>query len=544
MYQGNAIDYFPVNSVMKTPRAGQRAVINEIDKVIKEGRKKLIILEAPVGSGKSGVAMTFAKAFNSSHIITPRKSLQDQYFSDFSDEVVLMKGRSGYPCTYEKPITVYKKVIKDIVNGQVKQPGFGETNCSNAPCKDSKTIYTHCVETKGECPYSVAIEIAQQNPRVIHNIHSFVFQTSFSDKFTKRDLLVIDEAHDIEGIIREFITKKVTINKVIQEKDRPSGNDLDLWCNFFLQSEFIPKLTKAEEIRKREEPYWNSPLDEYLNKIENLRSLKTYYKDGFIIKSSINSVGSRDISTSFEFIPESLGNSADNLLFSYGEYVLLMSGTIYSKDTFCKNLGINPDTAHFIRIPSTFPKENRPLVAKSEYQIDTSFAKWNENFKDMIEKMNKILNIFDDAKGLIHAPSYEAAEQIALALNGNRAITHGKHDFQDRLQEFYRTESNKVFISPVCQQGVDFKQDRARFQIITRVPYLNTSDDFINHKVQNDFSWYNHQALVIFGQQIGRINRSEDDYGATFLMDERFNRFIKRNASKFPKWVLDAIIWK
>jgi Rad3-related DNA helicase len=123
-------------------------------------------------------------------------------------------------------------------------------------------------------------------------------------------------------------------------------------------------------------------------------------------------------------------------------------------------------------------------------------------------------------------------------------MTHGKNDTQEKLQLFYDSKDPLVFVSPVCQQGVDFKGDRARFQIILRVPYLNTSDAFVSHKVQNDFPWYNYQALITWGQQIGRINRSEDDYGATFLMDSRFNKFITRNLSKIPKWVQSAIVWK
>ncbi len=221
-----------------------------------------------------------------------------------------------------------------------------------------------------------------------------------------------------------------------------------------------------------------------------------------------------------------------------------MSGTIYGKDTFCNNLGISPESAHYIRIPSTFPIANRPILAKNEYQVDTSFANWNENFEEMIGKIEKIMGIFKDAKGLIHAPSYEAAEQISRRIGGTRVVTHDKGNTQDKLQEFYDSKEPLVFISPVCQQGVDFKEDRARFQIILRVPYLNTSDPFVNHKVQTDFNWYNYEALIVFGQQLGRINRSEDDYGATFLLDSRFNKFITKNLSKIPKWVQAAIIWK
>jgi len=113
-----------------------------------------------------------------------------------------------------------------------------------------------------------------------------------------------------------------------------------------------------------------------------------------------------------------------------------------------------------------------------------------------------------------------------------------------KLEEFYKASGNRVFLSPNCSQGVDFKQDRARFQIILRVPYLNTQDPFLAYKVANDFPWYNHQALVTFGQQIGRVNRSEDDFGVTILVDDRFPKFIKKNSLYLPKWVKDSIRYK
>ncbi|HET8686541.1 MAG TPA: helicase C-terminal domain-containing protein, partial [Methanosarcina sp.] len=115
---------------------------------------------------------------------------------------------------------------------------------------------------------------------------------------------------------------------------------------------------------------------------------------------------------------------------------------------------------------------------------------------------------------------------------------------QQKLDAFYASSEPLVFISPVCQQGVDFKGDRGRFQIVLRVPYPNTSDPLMSFKVENDFNWYNYQALIVFGQMVGRVNRAPDDYGATFLMDERFNRFISRNSRKLPQWLQKAFVYK
>lgn len=544
MYEGDILDYFPTNEHITGPREGQKAVILAMDKAFKSG-KRIIILESPVGSGKSAIGKTFANAFGEAHMITPRKSLQNQYYEDFKDDTVLMKGRGSYPCTYGKPKHKYNQVIQLIRTGSIKQPGFGEPNCSDAPCRNDETVWQLCNENNGPCPYSVAIETAQEHECIIHNIHSFIFQTNFAGKFAKREVMIIDEAHEIESTIRGFITKKFTLEHALREDDRPSvTNDIDAWCDFFLQDRFVPKETEMEVRAKERDPEYMTHKDTYLEKVQNFRNQKDYFKDRFVAKSTVNHKHGRVLSITFEFIPENLGNAVTNLLLSYGEHVILMSGTIYDKNVYCRNIGINPEDVYFIRVPSTFPLDMRPMYAKPEYQVDTSYQNWRENFPEMIEKMAKIMNIFDDAKGLIHAPSYEAAQEIVQALPGNRAITHSSQDFQEKLEMFYASPDAKVFVSPVCQQGVDFKYDRARFQIITRVPYANTSDEFVGYKMKNDFSWYNYQALVVFGQQIGRVNRSEDDYGATFLLDSRFNRFITRNMKVLPKWLTNAIHWK
>lgn len=542
MYTEDIMSFFPLEKARPT----QEAVLREIDKVFRSG-KRLIILEAPVGSGKSPIAMTIASAFGNAHVITPRKSLQNQYYDDFGGDIVLMKGRNAYPCTHYSPTSTYNKVIKLVKEGSVAQPAHGALSCGDGPCRDNKDIYQACTQMMGPCPYTVAIEVAQKHHCVVHNLHSFIFQTAFTTKFEKRDLLVIDEAHEIQAIVRDFITKKFKIHKPLNEEEFPAErNSVDAWADFFM--DHAPTLTTGEKYKKEQDPEWASPLDEWITKVESFRIQKDYYGDKFCMASEIERVGTKEIGTTFEFIPDSLGNAAHNLLFSQGEYVLLMSGTIYDKNVFCRNLGIRTEDAHFIRVPSNFPKENRPIYLKSEYQVDTSYANWNDNFDEMIKKISKVCSIFNDVKGLIHSPSYDAGLKIAEALSKvdktRKYIAHTSQNFQQELNAFYLDETPAIFISPVCQQGVDFKGDRARFQIIIRVPYLNTSGDFVNYKVKNDFPWYNYEALVIFGQQIGRVNRSEDDFGATILLDSRFNKFITRNLKVLPKWVQNGMVWK
>ena len=216
------MDFFPLEEA----RNSQEVVLKEIQSVFDSGAK-IVILEAPVGSGKSAIATTLARAsgIGGAHVITPRKSLQDQYFDDFDSHMVLMKGRNSYPCTIDSTPTKYKSVISLIKNGQIPQPKFGEANCSNAPCRDSLSTLKDCTSER-PCPYQVAMESAQNHPVVVHNLHSFIFQASFGNKFQRRNLLIIDEAHEIESTVRDFISKKIRLPFVIEKEEVAENQQL------------------------------------------------------------------------------------------------------------------------------------------------------------------------------------------------------------------------------------------------------------------------------------------------------------------------------
>ena len=520
------MEHFP----LPTPRWSQEEVLKRIQNIIEKEDKKFIILEAPVGSGKSAIAITVARWLGNAHVLTPLKSLQNQYYHDFMKHITLMKGRNSYPCTYETlNHEFHSKVIQDIEDKKIIWLGTHDKTCAEGPCKDDEQAWHDCKEEMGVCPYTAAMRVAMDSSIVVHNFHSFIFQAHFNGKFDERELLVIDEAHVAENMLREFTVKKVTIHRALGLDEEPGEfTTLGEWTDYFMQERFIPK---KDTYTEKEEAYMNQ-----VGTLSLCADNDSWKK--FVVKRHDNL---RPVYTKFEFVPESLGSIAHTLLFNYGKRVLIMSGTIYSKARFCANLGIPESQASFIRIDSSFPVEGRPIYMKPEYACNTAHVSWKEEIKEIAEKCNTLLDKFNDVKGLIHVPSYNAGAELFHAMKNKRLVLHGPADFQSSLETFYKTKGNKVFVSPTCQQGVDFKDDRARFQIILRVPYLNTGDEFIKHKLKKDYSWYNYHALVIFGQQIGRINRSEKDFGATILLDSRFPDFIRKNSSLLPRWLTDAI---
>lgn len=532
----NILDYFP----LEKPRLSQKIVLEDVVKTLASDTK-IVLLEAPVGSGKSAIAVTLARYYGSAHILTPRKGLQDQYFDDFSEHLVLMKGRSGYPCTLEAGPKKYKSIIKMVQEGYVPPP-HKESSCAEAPCINSSEIKTAC-RTNRPCPYDTAIDIANKSNIIVHNLHSFVFQAWYGDKFQHRPIMIIDEAHDIEKIMRDFGTIRFSIPHTVGEwkqKTIPTEfKEIDEWCDWLLEEDFTRFYSKYPGSGKTKE---TSKLDDYISTVNTLRELGRNFKDRFSTEfETVLTYGNPSIV--LKIVPDDIGNLFRKFLLDFCDKMVLMSGTVYEKEAFCRNLGINPDMVSFRRIDSSFPVENRKIYLVKELMVDTSHQKWDENFPHLLKSIKKVMDKFPSVKGLIHSPSYLANQQIVAGLKDKRIITHAPSTFNESLRLFYESKDPLVFLSPICQQGVDFKDDRARFQLILRVPYPSIGDSFVRYKMERDRGWYNYQALIAFGQQIGRINRSETDSGITVLLDERFAEFIRRN-TKLPGWLKKAFVYK
>jgi Rad3-related DNA helicase len=536
----DVMSFFP----LAAPRPSQVNVIRAIDKVFSSGTK-VVVLEAPVGSGKSAIAVTLARAYGSAHILTPRKALQRQYLDDFKG-MAMMQGKGNYPCTYGKSDAFYQ-ACKEVSEGQDLGGWLGWDKfrtVSKGWCvkrgKKNRTKYESCrydllgsdaLAEEEHCPFEFAIRFAIQNSIIVHNLHSFLYQNYFGKYFGGRELLVIDEAHELEGLIRGFVTSSFVYPKNLPFRAPEEEDEVSAWVEFLSQDRVAPTGMGGEaDAEKREK--WLEKLA-FMLEVED-----TFLKNRLTIVEEVN-----DTQMKVQFIPETFGKAPADLFFDYGKRVLLMSGTIYDKEYYCRKLGLKPDEVAFIRLTSEFPVGTRPIVMSKRWMTDNSHRSWRDTpseYLDLVNNLKELMEENPDTKGLIHAPSYHIARDLAMKL-GDRVIPHSAEDFQVQLDKFYQCTENSVFISPVCQQGVDMKYDRARWQAIIRVPYPGMEDPFVSRMSKKDFQWYNYQSLIAFGQMTGRINRGPDDFGVTYLLDSRFPAYLRKNSKLLPKWLLDAV---
>ena len=142
-------------------------------------------------------------------------------------------------------------------------------------------------------------------------------------------------------------------------------------------------------------------------------------------------------------------------------------------------------------------------------------------------------NTSQDENGIIHTPSFSLAWEIKKRskYGNNMVIPKNPLDVKNYMNK------GKIIVGPNFYEGVDFKDDNARWQIITKIPYMELTNPYIKYRLENDKHWYTNETLKRLEQTIGRIVRNENDWGVTYIFDKQFERFI----NLFPRFIKNAI---
>jgi len=223
-----------------------------------------------------------------------------------------------------------------------------------------------------------------------------------------------------------------------------------------------------------------------------------------------------------------------------------MSATILDVDAFCKSVGLERGKVKFIRADSDFPVENRPIHMLNVAPLNYATMSLESTQRLIAKAVDDIITVHKGEKGIIHVTSYPQQSFIRKYLskeNDRRLIATNPRllNGEEALAEHRASKKHTVLISPALQLGIDLKDDLSRFQILVKVPYGDLKDSWIKAKLAKDQQWYNWKTGLTFVQACGRSIRSKDDYAVTYLLDSKFERFIREYNSKLPKWFTDAI---
>jgi Rad3-related DNA helicase len=120
-------------------------------------------------------------------------------------------------------------------------------------------------------------------------------------------------------------------------------------------------------------------------------------------------------------------------------------------------------------------------------------------------------------------------------------VYHDSSNKDEVLEKHFINQNPTVLVSPSMDTGISFDGDKARFQIIAKVPYPSLASQKNKMRKQNYPEWYAYKTVSGLIQAYGRIIRSETDSGDTIIIDASFGDVLRYSSSFIPSWVQSSI---
>lgn len=508
-------------------RAIDRAVLS---------KKRFIGLSLPTGAGKSLVGIAIAKLHaevTRALYLTSTKGLQDQLGKDFRDVGLFdLRGQRNYPC----------RALDTGGELNRYRRGRGWVGCDEGPCHSAvfcSLAPSH--EKPGQrpnCLYYGAAYDARHAELVATNYAMYLTSAEYSEGLGPFDLLILDEAHDADKHLEEFLTLEVTAedaaylsSRLLKTDDLTDWRD---WARFHVKAlaskleVFLlvpPKDPEgAQEIRQ---------IKRILGKLKRLAEIEP-----------TDWVADWRGGSTIVFCPLRVSKYAEAHLFRGIKHIVLMSATMTPKTA--QLLGIPKDELDFWECPSQFPVRRRPIISVNTVPYVRVDAKMSEG--DKLLWVHRIDNLITPRrllgrKGIIETVSYERMKYLQkYSAHNDMFIVHDARTTSDAIKHFKTTRGPKILVSPSVVTGFDFPGDECRYIIIAKVPQIDMRGAIMQARRQIDKEYAGYLAAQKLVQGCGRGMRHAQDWCEVFIVDDHFaDWFLDAHKRHMPKWYLDAI---
>lgn len=503
-------------------RDDQYSAVEAINKC----KKPHFLADLPTGIGKSLIGVGAHKITGKRAIyLCGTKQLQDQIMRDFGDIAVTLKGRANYPC-----ILHYSE--------------FPAVTCEDCSLSKPQNC-SHFLE----CEYYHQKAAAIASPlAVLNNAYYLNEVNGFNSSFAGAELLVADEVDALDNALMSYIEFRVNTKQLEKYGLNPPNNpDLkDNWTTWIPGA--VESLTEKSAVLSENLKYYDfknwgpsqierNRLKKSMSKLaDKLTALQTDLDRSWVFYSSTD----RGV-TEWVFKPVNVGSYARRYLWQYSDFAVGMSGTIFSADIMCQELGITD--CDYMQLPCPFPVENRPIFYKPVVNLSrSSMAAELPVLKNAIE--NDLLK-YPDRKVLIHTVSYAVRNYLLENLNcQERLRTHESGTREAALEDFKSSREPVVMLSPSFDRGVDLREsDNCGAVMVCKMPYLSLGDPQVKAKTQSPggWTWYALKAAQTLVQGTGRSVRSERQKCDTIIYDKQFSRLLSQTKNIIPRWWQDAI---
>lgn len=547
------------------PRPEQNFVVDEI--YANWDKYKFFALSCPTGVGKTYIATSIADAVGRAYMLTSTLQLQTQYERSWN-QIVNLKGRGNYPCNLNPDFTV-----------------------DAAPCAANPPLAAECKRTNACAYYNQRNLALQSNAMITNSVYLLYsahcgFAMDAESPWTKRDVLIFDEAHNVENHLVQFAES--TINPQLYHEQfgvathhlKFTGNPEEDYFTVIQIKDTL--MAKADELRQE--------LEEMFPQ-KNLfgMDLKNWAK-GFTskvaerVKRMNTRIGALDktiqplkIFFNTHNTPEELSarwiiskqRDANILRLSpiYGDFLfhayfggladkfVFLSATLGTKEQFCKELGIPLDECLFIETDSPFDPSLSPVAIMPKIKLSKDV--YEQNIPAVGKIIDDILHVHKEQRGIIHSVTYDLQTQIYKRVSPDvqkRLLCRDMDVLSTGDRRTYRNEEllsihesgrvpASVLLSPSMMEGVDLKDDLSEFQVIIKLPWANLGDIRVKTKSGIDQEWYANKMWLSILQASGRSTRHDKDTSITYILDKNFQYFYDQWQHKLPTWFKRRIVF-
>ena len=482
------------------PRDVQKYTLQEIERLWDSAN--IFVVNLPVASGKSAIAMTISRWTKKASIITPTKLLVQQYKDEYPNLQVL-KAKADYYCDTFK----------------CKLPKRPQQNKLGKLCKPD-------LNCNGCNEYRLDLKKSRVMPFLLSNYYIYLTHKLY------RDVLIIDEAHTLIDILKELSAKKIWKFQHPWPDYIKTREQLKTWVNS------LP----PEAFKRNGKASGETSFGVVQKNLLFLRDELNSYRPRYLIDITKDRYRDEEHDC-IKMLPLDIKDAPPIMWPDQVKKIVLMSATISRKDI--EQLGLANKKIQYIQADSPIAAERRPiLIPKNAVSMSARYQ--DMNMPNLVEFITETALDHPEDKGLIHA-TYSLAKKIRAQSFpkeiSDRLIFHSKEDKSKKYNEFRDSQSPKILVASGMYEGIDLPYDAGRWQIIAKVPWPNLGNPAIKYLCSQDEEWYLWESLKTLLQACGRICRTPTDFGSTFIFDSSFKRAYTEGVSKgmIPKWFISSV---
>lgn len=494
------------------------------------GKYRVVFLDAPTGSGKTLIGEVVRRELiargeiRKMSYICHSLSLQDQFAEDFPYAQVL-KGRGNYPTEFHEE--QFPEISADDCGGR--------NGC--LLCESSLT-----------CPYDIAVQRVNGAALSVFNVSKFLFHSNYGR--WKPDFVCVDECDVLEDAIMGFVEVKVSEYWQGRLRVEPLGKGVHVKTIVAWLLEVAGKLKdergkdpketrRITQLRGTIEAcaatYDENWVRDYRTRWD--RNTRQEVETGDVILKPIHVQGiARKVL--WDQCGRKPGGGAGR-----GK-VLCMSATIMDAGQLAYSLGLGDREWEVVRVPSTFPPENRPVYMSAV--ADMSYKTRDRDLPKLLTAIETVVENHPDDNILIHTAAHWLTKSVSeyLAGIGRKGGVHHYTAAKDRdrvLERFKRRGG--VLVAASLDRGTDLPGDLCRVQIIAKTPFASLQDRQVSARTRlpRGDTWYKVNAARRVVQSTGRAVRSEHDHAVTYVFDRQMLRLYGSIKLAFPEWWREAV---